>query len=267
VLRSPKGGSLLLDQAGNTLLGDISAVTGTLGDNDSARFGSSASTPINFLRIASSEIHVAGAPPADGNQALERAGLEADAIKLTADKLTTGTAGLIRARLPFDNLQGSQTSLPGLTLVMSPQALAIGGGFGSADPASWIQVKVGNLLGGYLTVRPKGANGDTAIILLSGADPKPFYDGAGKLTEVRVFYNGDTPRTPQESGALNAVIALVEEARHARFEEAVRTENVSSRLRSGVIAEVGSGRPATVGRESIRLPENCNVKPNSLTCE
>ena len=35
----------------------------------------------------------------------------------------------------------------------------------------------------------------------------------------------------------------------------MRTENVRSRLRSGVIAEVGAGRPATVGRESIRLPE------------
>ena len=267
VLRTPKNGSLLFDEASNKLLGSVSAVAGTLGDADSTRFGNAAVTTISVLRINSSEIHVAGAPPTDGNQALQRAGLEADAIKLSADKLSTGADGQIRARLPFDNLQGSQTSLPGLTLVMSPQALAIGGGFGTADPASWIQVKVGNQLGGYLTVRPKGANGDTAVILLSGADPKPFYDGAGKLTEVRVFYNGDTPRTPQESGALNAVIALVEEARHARFEEAVRTENVSSRLRSGVIAEVGSGRPATVGRESIRMPETCNVKAESLKCE
>ena len=150
---------------------------------------------------------------------------------------------------------------------MSPQALTLGGGFGTPNPSTWIQVKVGNQLGGFLTVRPKGANGDTAVILLGGADPKPFYDGAGKLSEVRVFFNGDTPRTPQESGALNAVIALVEEARHARFEEAVRTENVSSRLRSGVIAEVGSGRPATVGRESIKLPESCNISPQTLKCE
>ncbi|MES1163605.1 MAG: hypothetical protein ABUL50_11145, partial [Rhizobacter sp.] len=102
---------------------------------------------------------------------------------------------------------------------------------------------------------------------LAGPEPKPFYDGAGKLTEVRVFYNGDAPRTPQESGALTAVTAIVEDARHARFEEAVRTENVSSRLRSGVIAEVGAGRPATVGRESIKLPQNCGVKPGTLQCE
>jgi hypothetical protein len=84
---------------------------------------------------------------------------------------------------------------------------------------------------------------------------------------VRVFYNGDAPRTPQETGALTAVTAIVEDARTTRFEEAVRTENVKSRLRSGVIAEVGSGRPATVGRESIRLPQNCPVKPSSLQCE
>ncbi|MGZ5158382.1 MAG: hypothetical protein ACXWJA_18525, partial [Caldimonas sp.] len=83
----------------------------------------------------------------------------------------------------------------------------------------------------------------------------------------RIFYNGDAPRTPQEAGALAAVIALIEEARHARFEEAVRTENVSSRLRSGVIAEVGAGRPATVGRESIRLPDTCDIKSKTLQCE
>jgi len=47
----------------------------------------------------------------------------------------------------------------------------------------------------------------------------------------------------------------------------VRTENVSSRLRSGVIAEVGAGRPATVGRESIRPPDTCEVKPGTLRCE
>jgi hypothetical protein len=35
----------------------------------------------------------------------------------------------------------------------------------------------------------------------------PFYDGAGKLTEIRIFYNGNAPRTPQEAGALAAVIA------------------------------------------------------------
>ena len=36
---------------------------------------------------------------------------------------------------------------------------------------------------------------------------------------------------------------------------------------SGVIAEVGAGRPATVGRESIRLPDTCEIKPKTLLCE
>ena len=188
-------------------------------------------------------------------------------LKLSADKLTTGASGLLRARLPFDNSQGSTTSLPGMTLIMSPTALTIGGGFGLATASGYIQVRVGSQIGGFLTVRPRGASGDNAFILLAGPDPKPFYDGNGKLTEVRVFYNGDAPRTPQEAGALTAVTAIVEDARQTRFEEAVRTENVKSRLRSGVIAEVGAGRPATVGRESIRLPQNCNPKPASLQCE
>ena len=154
-----------------------------------------------------------------------------------------------------------------MTLIMSPTALTVGGGFGLATPNGYIQVRIGNELGGFLTVRPRGVSGDNAFILLAGPDPKPFYDGNGKLTEVRVFYNGDAPRTPQESGALTAVTAIVEDARQTRFEEAVRTENVKSRLRSGVIAEVGAGRPATVGRESIMMPPNCNPKPASLQCE
>ncbi|MBX3604130.1 MAG: filamentous hemagglutinin N-terminal domain-containing protein [Piscinibacter sp.] len=266
VLRSPNSGSILLDKAGNTLLGEISAVSGPLGDNSAARFAGNLLV-LGFVRLSSSEIHVAGAPPAEGAPDPLRAGIEGDVLKLSADQLTTGTDGLLRARLPFLESQGSQTSLPALTLVMSPQALALGGGFGTPTPDGFIRVRVGSEVGGYLTVRPKGAGGENALILLAGPDPKPFYDGSGKLSEVRVFYNGDAPRTPQETGALTAVTAIVEDARQTRFEEAVRTENVKSRLRSGVIAEVGSGRPATVGRESIRLPQNCAVKPDSLQCE
>ncbi len=264
VLRSPNGGSLQFENTGNDLLGGISAVSGPLGDNSASRF---AALPLGFVRIASTEINTVGAPPADGSQTLLQAGIEGDVLKLSADKLTTGATGLLRARLPFDNSQGSATSIPGMTLMMSPTALTIGGGFGLAAPDGFIQVRVGSEIGGFLTVRPRSASGDNAFVLLAGPDPKPFYDGNGKLTEVRVFYNGDVPRTPQESGALAAVTAIVEDARQTRFEEAVRTENVKSRLRSGVIAEVGAGRPATVGRESIRLPLNCNPKPGSLECE
>lgn len=264
VLRSPNGGSLSLENAGNDLRGGISAVSGTLGDTSSTRFSNQ---PLGFVRIVSTEINAAGAPPTDGSQALLQAGIEGDVLKLSADKLTTGPTGQLRARLPFDNTQGSSTSVPGMTLIMSPTALTIGGGFGLSTPDGYIRVRIGSELGGFLTVRPRGASGENAFILLSGPDPKPFYDLSGKLTEVRVFYNGDAPRTPQESGALTAVLAIVEDARQTRFEEAVRTENVKSRLRSGVIAEVGAGRPATVGRESIRLPSSCNPKETTLQCE
>jgi hypothetical protein len=157
--------------------------------------------------------------------------------------------------------------VPGITLIMGPTALTVGGGFGLASPDGYIQIRIGSDIGGFLTVRPNDVSGDNAFILLAGPDPKPFYDGNGKLTEVRVFYNGDAPRTPQETGALAAVTAIVEDARQTRFEEAVRTENVKSRLRSGVIAEVGAGRPATVGRESIQMPQTCTPQANSLTCQ
>ncbi len=264
VLRSTNGGSMALENPGNNLRGGLSAVSGPLGDNSVTRF---TTLPLGFIRISSTEINAAGAPPADGSQTLLQAGIEADVLKLSADRITTGPNGQLRARLPFDNSQGSATSVPGLTLIMSPTALTIGGGFGLSTPDGYIQVRVGSELGGFLTVRPRGVSGDNAFILLAGPDPKPFYDGNGKLTEVRVFYNGDAPRTPQEAGALTAVTAIVEDARQTRFEEAVRTENVKSRLRSGVIAEVGAGRPATVGRESILMPQNCTPKPASLQCE
>jgi hypothetical protein len=152
--------------------------------------------------------------------------------------------------------------------VLTPAALTAKG-FGTPDPNSWIQVQVGDSTGGYLTTRtPVGTSGAGTEIWLGGnASVLPFYDFAGVLGKIAVFYNGYSPRTPQEAGALAAVIAIIEEARQERFEEAVRTENVSSRLRSGVIAEVGAGRPATVGRESIRLPETCDPKAATLRCE
>ncbi len=268
VVRATAGGSIALDGTGNTLLGSVSAVSGTPGTTDMSRLQGGSAVGLSFVRIASSEIHVAGASPSSPDASVLQAGIEGDAIKLTANVLTTGADGLIRARLPFNNVQGSQTSVPGITFVMTPDALAQGGGFGGPDQSQYIRVRVGGVEGGFLTARPNGASGDTAVIFLGGpVEFRPFYDGAGQLTEIRIFYNGDAPRTPQEEGALAAVIALIEDARHARFEEAVRTENVSSRLRSGVIAEVGAGRPATVGRESIKLPEVCDLKSQSLRCE
>ena len=146
-------------------------------------------------------------------------------------------------------MQGSQTSLPGITFGLTPTALAKGGGFGSSSPDSFIRIQVGGAEGGFITAEPKGVGGDKAVIFLGGgADVRPFYDRNGKLSEIRIFYNGDAPRTPQEAGALAAVIALIEEARHARFEEAVRTgERVVAtalgRDRGGGCRAAGDGGP------------------------
>ncbi|HEX7384470.1 MAG TPA: hypothetical protein VF291_09160 [Burkholderiaceae bacterium] len=268
-LRAPNNGSILLEQPGNQLAGGLSAVSGTPGDNEVARFNVAGSLALGVVRIAADEVNVAGR--FNGDATLADLGIEADAVHVTADRLGTGAGGLIRARLPFDNTQGSQTSLPALTLGLTPGTYTLTGPYGSgASPASWIQVKLGDIDGGFVTLRPKGdavTHPDLFVFLAGDPQPRPFYDGSGKTSEIPIFYNGDTPRTPQEVGALNAVTAVVENARRARFEEAVRTENVTSRLRQGVIAEVGAGRPATEGSGTMRMPEGCPVKPGKLECQ
>ena len=78
-------------------------------------------------------------------------------------------------------------------------------------------MQVGGAEGGFLTARPKGTSGDTAVIFLGGdASVTPFYDGAGKITEIPVFYNSILPQTPQVTSSLSAVNASVVEKAHAR---------------------------------------------------
>ena len=73
VLRAPAGGSILLEQPGNALLGQLSAVSGTLGDNDISRFNNATGVlTLGFLRIVSSEIHVAGRPPTNATRRCSR---------------------------------------------------------------------------------------------------------------------------------------------------------------------------------------------------
>jgi hypothetical protein len=121
-----------------------------------------------------------------------------------------------------------------------------------------------------MTVLPRGAaKGATAVYLKGPAVEGTFgffYDGAGVQSDIPVFYNGVTAMTPQLSGTLSAVLAVSEIARKESFEAAVRTENVAARMRSGVIAEVGPGRPATTSSEGPRLPASCSPAPDSLTC-
>ncbi len=254
-LRASAGGSIVVDHvesgAQNNIQGSIVAISGTQGDTNSARFTTGPSTLVlGTIRIGSNQIHSAG--------------IEADAVRLTAGALDTAPGTKIRARLPYVNAQGTETSLPALTLV--PTNPTAQNQFGTTNPSTWIQVDVGDAAGGYITVRPSGAGSGSSAIFLGGTNgATPFYDGSGKVSEIQVYYNGLTPATPQEVGALNAVTAVIEESRRARFEEVVRTENVSARLRQGVIAEVGSGRPATEGSESIRMPQSCTPK-NGLGC-
>jgi len=69
------------------------------------------------------------------------------------------------------------------------------------------------------------------------------------------------------AGWLSAVASVSERARRDRFDEAIRTENVTVRLRAGVIAEVGPGRPATQGSDGLQPPATCTPAPGLLTCE
>ncbi|RZI83371.1 MAG: hypothetical protein EOP38_12825, partial [Rubrivivax sp.] len=251
-LKAPGRGSILLDKPDNQIEGQIVAVSGPSGDTNQARFRSTNELgKLSFVRINSTQINSAG--------------IEGDVVKLSANSMTTPT-GVVRARLPYNNLQGTLTSLPALTFVLKQPGNVNQFGL-PGNPANWLQVSVGNGTGGYLTIRPQNHGLSATAVWLAGAEPPtPFYDGAGKLTQIPVYYNGKAPSTPQAEGALSAVTTVIEDARRARFDEAVRTENVSSRLRTGVIAEVGAGRPATEGGDSIRLPESCAPQAGTLAC-
>ncbi len=241
-LQAANRGSILVDHTTNDIAGDLKAVSGPAGDGNTARFAGSGTLPLSFVRVDSNQIRAAG--------------IEADAVKLTANTLSTAAGTKVRARLPYINAQGIESSVAALTLVLKQPTVI--NQFGTPATSSWIQVDVGGAQGGYLTVRPKGAGAGSSAVYLGGSDGNvPFYDGTSKASEIQVYFNGRVPSTPQEVGALSAVTAVIEESRRARFDEAVRTENVSSRLRTGVIAEVGAGRPATEGSESIRMPATC----------
>jgi len=143
-----------------------------------------------------------------------------------------------------------------------------------------VQVNVGGLgtggrteglNAGYVQLLPKRAAGGGAAVYLAGpkvgqAAYRFFQDGAGDLAEVPLFYNNVLPATPQLAGSLSAVASVSETARRERFDETVRTENVAIRLRAGVIAEVGPGRPATQGSQGLKLPSSCSAVGNLLGC-
>jgi hypothetical protein len=95
----------------------------------------------------------------------------------------------------------------------------------------------------------------------------PVYAYGGEPSAVAVTYNGGLLSVrPQNASAISNNTSLLETARRGLFEEAVRTENVAPRLRAGVIAEVGSGRPATEGAAAATRPEVCEPKAGDTVC-
>ncbi len=233
----------------------------------------------NLRSVGGAETAVQGRVQVAGDTVtIGGAGIEADVVTIRADRLSTEPGAVIVARLPFDNRVGTADSVPGLTLELTPVAFGLPFPFGQRGAE--IAVSVGSrdwgartlpIDGGYLRVLPRhGASGATAVVLTGpqvGGTYSFFFDGAGQSGEIPVFYNGLLPLTPEISGSLSATLAVSEGARRDRFDESVRTENVAVRLRAGVIAEVGPGRPATVGSEGIRAPAGCAPAGATLACE
>jgi filamentous hemagglutinin family protein len=268
-----EGASVRLLASGNEFLGALSVTSGAAGSAWTERPtpGSFAGPTQNYalqghVRIAGSSIAVGGS------------GIEADLVSVSADRLTTIGDARIVARLPFDNTVGTAVSLPALTLELTPAAFGITYPYG--QPGTEIRVDIGSrafgnrtlpLDAGYLTVLPRGGASGSTAVLLSGPQValggyRFFFDGAGRQSEIPVFYNGLLPVTPAVENSISATVSVSESARRQRFEEAVRTENVALRLRAGVIAEVGPGRSATTGSQGLRLPSICPPAGASLGC-
>jgi filamentous hemagglutinin family protein len=264
-VHSPNGGSILLDSTSNDMRGELSVTTGV---PDPTRFNpaNTAPIPVSEVRIFSTEINVAGSPL--DTTSTDRLGIDADIVKVTAARLDTGADGVIRARLPYLDVQGTTTSIPGITFNVLPPAFAENG-FGTSNQTTWIRVLVGDsTTGGFVSVRPKGGYQPSFAIFTAGPqNTVPFYDGTNQLTEIQVYYNGVIPQSPSLVGAITSVLGVAEDARREKVEEAVRTENVAPRLRSGVIVEVGPGRPATEDREGTQRPELCEPAGDSLSCQ
>lgn len=270
------GGSVLLGQDANSFKGLLAVLSGPAYNTAWVPNAKGAQAIQSLVRVAGQQVRVGGS------------GIEADLVSVRADQLATSGAAALVARLPFDEIVlGRALSAPGMTLELSPGAFGLPGSFGAVSGQA-IQVVVGSTEtggrtagpnAGYLTVLPKsGAQGVTAVVLtgpkvgsvpaVGGAGYRFFHDGASQATEIPVVYNGVLPLTPAASGAISSINGDAEDARRARFQETVRTENVTVRLRSGVIAEVGPGRASTQGSEGAKPPELCDPadKP-ALSCK
>ncbi len=264
------GGSVLLGQDANSFKGQLSVLSGAKFDTAWVPNAKGSQAVQSLVRVSGQQVLVGGS------------GIEADTVTIRADQLATAGSAKLVARMPFDEIVlGRALSAPGMTLELAPGAFGLPGSFGSVNGQP-IQIAVGSMEtggrttgpnAGYLTVLPKaGAQGATAVVLVGpkvGSAPvagggsggpgyRFFHDGASQATEVPVVYNGVLPLTPAASGAISSINGDAEDARRARFQETVRTENVTVRLRSGVIAEVGPGRASTQGSEGAKPPDACD---------
>lgn len=265
-LQAKGGGSItLLDGAANDLSGGISAVSGSAGAAWSANSSADqAAAQQSRISLGGDALRVNGA------------GIDGDLVVIDAAKLGAAAGSVIRARLPYSSALGFAVQLPGLTLKLRDPAFTQTYSFGAPGDGNALGIDVGSSVAtipaGFMTILPKKPTnlGATAVYANGPAvgtnGYQFFYDGARRSTEVPVVYNGIAPSTPEAQGSISATVAVSEGARKDRFEEAVRTENVAIRLRAGVIAEVGAGRPATVGKEGIRPPEGCTPAA-TLGCE
>ena len=270
-----KGGSVALLNSTNQFGGGLAVRSGDATSPWAANLVNDPTGGSSIQYSMQSRIQVAGTQVNVGG-----AGLEADVVRIKADSVSTPGSAVIVARLPYENLEGTLTSLPGLTFELTPAAFLTPFSYGQGG--SEININVGSkawgprtqLLvdSGYVTVLPRGAaRGATALLLkgpLVAGTYGFFYDGAGQQSDVPVFYNGVSAVTPQVAGSISSTVSVSEGARKERFEEAIRTENVAIRLRSGVIAEVGPGTPATsstVPLDPMR-PAICPPAGGSLGC-
>jgi hypothetical protein len=196
-------------------------------------------------------------------------GIQADLVTIRAEQLSTLGDAVIVARMPFNNITEASTTLPALTLDLAPSAFAIPLSFASAGGEIAVNVgsrSFGNTSSlpfdaGLIEVLPlEGAQGSTAVFLKGpevGSGYTMFSTASGTSKDIPVFYNGQLPSTPEVSGAISAAVAVVENARRQAFEESIRSENVATRLRAGVIAEVGPGRSVTTGAQGAARPMQC----------
>ena len=227
-----------------------------LGDNDATRFNEASGvlTSASCGRLEL-EIHAARCRRLTGDQTLQQAGLD----DVTVDPPIAAINARRSARSPFNNIQGLQVDLdawPDPTIPPTALLKAEAGGPETRTSTTRCRSAARRRLHHRRPTRHQ-------------ATPPSSPSAAHSSVKSLRWCWQDLPRsassprrTAHAAGnrCAGGGARIDRGRRQAQAEEAVRTENVRSRLRSGVIAEVGAGRPATASpRESIRCPILCEI--------